>query len=175
MINFFKNTSSVDQASALYIDILKSLQGDKKRVGDANRQFASLYGESFQKIIYQLSKIKDLQFHTKGYWVVIDGDSYNQRYQVANVKTGDYTRILSETKGNWYFKPRNEYEHSKKIILDALKKLQGVQVEERGSWIWLSGNTFKVLDRIKGIDTGKYKRGFKKVTKEWYFHPRPQN
>ncbi|XOV92177.1 MAG: hypothetical protein ACFHWX_18455 [Bacteroidota bacterium] len=171
MINFFKNISKQDEATALYIDICKSLT-DKIRIKEASEQFAIITSPSFQSIILQLSKIKNLQFHAKGNWIHVTGESYAERFKIANIKTGEFTRIFQESKGNWYFKPKNEMEYSMQMILKQVKNIPGVEVEIKGKYncIWLSGKTFPVLDKIKAINTGKYKRKFSDK-KQWYFYP----
>ncbi|MEQ8882644.1 MAG: hypothetical protein RLP13_16020 [Cytophagales bacterium] len=172
MINFFKNISNQDEAAALYIDLCKSLT-DKSRIKEANQQFASLTSPSFQSIILQLSKIKNLQFHASGNWVCITGESYADRFKIANIKTGEFTRIFQESTGNWYFKPKNDFDYSMKSILNQLNSIPGIQAEVKGNWIWLSGKTFPVLDKIKNIQTGVYKRKFSN-RKQWYFYPKYQ-
>lgn len=172
MIHFFKNITNQDKAAALYIDLCRSLT-DSKRIKEASEQFARITSPSFQQIILQLSKIKDLQFHTSGNWISVTGETYADRFRIAKVKTGEFTRIFQEHTGNWYFKPKNDFEYSMNSILRQIESIPGIKAEVRGKYncIWLTGKTFPVLDRIKSINSGMYKRKFTNK-KEWYFYPK---
>ncbi|GAA3929125.1 DnaJ domain-containing protein [Chitinophaga oryziterrae] len=51
-------------------------------------------------------------------------------------------------------------------ILEKLMALEGVVIEIIGLWIWVSGNTYPLRERLKKIGL---KFAFKK--KVWYYHP----
>ncbi|MEQ9221100.1 MAG: hypothetical protein RLO17_23800 [Cyclobacteriaceae bacterium] len=170
MINYFKNRSHTE-ATALYMDICKI--DDPKRIREASKQFADLTTPSFRHIILQLSKIKGLQFHTSGNWICVTGESYPHRFQIARINTGEFTRIFHEAKGNWYFKPKDDFEYSRRSILKQVDKIVGVTAEVKGKYncIWLSGKTYPMLDQIKAINTGMYRRKFSN-SRQWYFYPK---
>ena len=49
-------------------------------------------------------------------------------------------------------------------IFDKLIKMQGLEIDLVGSWIWLSGNTYKYKEKIKKMNF-RYSRKHKK----WYY------
>ncbi|EPR69043.1 hypothetical protein [Cyclobacterium qasimii] len=74
------------------------------------------------------------------------------------------------------FKYENEFNdwNSKAYsgIIEALIEIPDIVVEICGSWVWISGDTLKNKERIKGIQTNDYyKRGFSAQKKMWYFSP----
>ena len=67
----------------------------------------------------------------------------------------------------------NKYENTAiaKIIIE-LMKLEGIEIEICGNWLWLDGNTYEQKEEIKAIDTdGKFKARFSGSKKRWYFSP----
>ena len=61
---------------------------------------------------------------------------------------------------------KGEYDEIVKEKLEAVKNLEGIEIELIGYWIWISGDTYNVKDEIK-------EAGFKyaKNKKMWYFNP----
>ena len=53
-------------------------------------------------------------------------------------------------------------------IINVLIRLEGVNVEICGSWIWASGNTLTHKDRLKSLG---FKWAYKK--RAWYYHTEP--
>lgn len=60
----------------------------------------------------------------------------------------------------------NELDEEYKNIIDKLINFEGLTIEVIGTWIWISGNTFKAKDTIKDL-------GFKWAAKKkmWYKSP----
>ncbi len=52
-----------------------------------------------------------------------------------------------------------------KDIINAIIKLDGIQIELCGSWIWLTGNTFPHREILKHLNFR-----FSKSKTAWYFH-----
>ena len=63
---------------------------------------------------------------------------------------------------------KNAYDYSEDLekVISEILKMQGVEIEVCGNWIWLSGNTKEYKDQIKGL--GCYWAGQKK---KWYYRP----
>lgn len=78
------------------------------------------------------------------------------------------TKAKSENKEQRYSAAEEfdfEQDILSKLIEISVLKLEKVDVEVIGNWIWLSGNTRDRKDEIKGI--GFY---FAKTKKAWYWH-----
>ena len=59
------------------------------------------------------------------------------------------------------------------FLIDQLIKIGGISIEICGSWIWLSGDTKPVKEKIKSVDTGDtMRRGWSKNKGMWYFSPK---
>lgn len=52
-----------------------------------------------------------------------------------------------------------------KHIISELIKLQGIEIEICGNWIWLTGNTYKCREQLKSL-----KFRFSKKKTAWYYH-----
>lgn len=58
-------------------------------------------------------------------------------------------------------------------VLEKLWRLDGLNIEIMGSYIWISGETKKHKDAIKSIETESFENALWAKTKEmWYFKPR---
>lgn len=51
-------------------------------------------------------------------------------------------------------------------VVDALLKLDGIEIELCGSWLWISGDTFAVKDELKAAGCR-----WQKQKRKWYWHP----
>ena len=51
-------------------------------------------------------------------------------------------------------------------IIDALMKLDGIEIELCGSWLWISGDTFAVKDELKAAGCR-----WQRKKQKWYWHP----
>ena len=59
------------------------------------------------------------------------------------------------------------------FIINQLIKIGGISIEICGSWIWLSGDTKPVKEKIKAFDTREsMRRGWSKNKAMWYFSPK---
>jgi len=60
------------------------------------------------------------------------------------------------------------YEREKQVMnaIERFMRIPGIIVELCGSWLWLSGNTFPVHDRIKAEGAK-----FSSSKKKWYYSP----
>ena len=63
---------------------------------------------------------------------------------------------------------KNAYDYSEDLekVISEILKMQGVEIEVCGNWIWLSGNTKDYKDQIKSL--GCYWASQKK---KWYYRP----
>lgn len=85
----------------------------------------------------------------------------NREYKIAIRKAGNNENMSAEDINDEILEQENYKE-----VLDKLFKIPNIVVELAGSWIWISGNTYPVKDKIK--DAGCY-FAFKK--KMWYWRP----
>lgn len=87
----------------------------------------------------------------------------NAEYDRAFAQVKDYHK---NAKGETYTKENTETADEFKDIIATLLKMQGVEVEVIGCFIWLSGNTKEHKDAIKAL-------GFKWHSKKhmWYKSP----
>jgi len=81
------------------------------------------------------------------------------RYKNIHESADDNTKTY--TASNDTAETPEEFKH----IINMLIKLEGLEIELVGRWIWLTGNTFSYKDTIKGL-------GFKWANKKktWYWH-----
>jgi len=65
-------------------------------------------------------------------------------------------------------KPRYTYESEKNLMdqFDVLFRVPGIKIEICGYWIWISGNTFPVHERLRHLNCQ-----WSKSKKMWYFCP----
>lgn len=172
MINYFKN-KDFQSNTAFYRDAVKSLQNNPKQLKEISRQFAEISHPSYQRLIYQLSMIKDLDFNVHGLIVTVTKFSVNYRHQLSAIKVNDYFKRWNDEKLQWSFIPRDKYRLSLDIASKQLESIEGITFNRSGSWIWISGNTFKVKDRIAKSVRGTFLNvGFKRATKQWYICPK---
>ncbi|OOF41025.1 hypothetical protein BKK50_09030 [Rodentibacter rarus] len=63
---------------------------------------------------------------------------------------------------------KNAYDYSAdlEVVISEILKMQGVEIEICGNWIWLSGNTKEYKDQIKSL--GCFWASQKK---KWYYRP----
>ena len=79
-----------------------------------------------------------------------------------------YKNIHRNAEGKTYEKETTETPDEFADIINTLVRLNGVQVEICGSWIWASGNTMTHKDTLKQLG---FKWAHKK--KAWYYHSEP--
>ena len=79
-----------------------------------------------------------------------------------------FKNIHRNSEGKTYERETTETPEEFANIIDTLVRLHGVHVELCGSWIWVSGNTKKYRDILKGLH---FKWAFKKQA--WYYHTEP--
>ena len=91
------------------------------------------------------------------------------------VMQAEYERLWERLKnvhqnaqGETYTKETTETPQEFINIINTLVRLNGVQVELCGSWIWASGNTQPYKDTLKSL---KFRWSHKK--KAWYYHTEP--
>ncbi len=98
-----------------------------------------------------------------------------------DMKTGDtekfkainneYEEAFEYFKNDYNNKAENKNKQNKETpeefreIINVLIRLEGLEIEICGTWLWLSGNTYKYRDIIKSL---KFKWSNSK--KEWYFY-----
>jgi hypothetical protein len=98
-----------------------------------------------------------------------------------DMKTGDtekfkainneYEEAFEYFKNDYNNKAENKNKQNKETpeefreIINVLIRLEGLEIEICGTWLWLSGNTYKYRDVIKSL---KFKWSNSK--KEWYFY-----
>jgi hypothetical protein len=98
-----------------------------------------------------------------------------------DMKTGDtemfkainneYEEAFEYFKNDYNNKAENKNKQNKETpeefrdIINVLIRLEGLEIEICGTWLWLSGNTYKYRDIIKNL---KFKWSNSK--KEWYFY-----
>lgn len=87
----------------------------------------------------------------------------------------EFTRMFEELKnvhvnkeGVKYTKETNETAEEFMDLINKLLKLDGIEVELCGSWIWCTGNTKVHKDTLKG-----YGFKFSKNKCAWYYHREP--
>lgn len=51
-------------------------------------------------------------------------------------------------------------------VVDALLKLDGIEIELCGSWLWISGDTFAVKDQLKAAGCR-----WQRQKRKWFWHP----
>lgn len=76
--------------------------------------------------------------------------------------------VHTNSKGETYTKETTETLKDFIHIIDVLTKLNGIEVEICGSWIWVSGNTKEHKEVLKGL---KFHYANKKQA--WYYHTEP--
>ena len=76
--------------------------------------------------------------------------------------------VHTNSKGETYTKETTETPKDFIHIIDVLTKLNGIEVEICGSWIWVSGNTKEHKEVLKGL---KFHYANKKQA--WYYHTEP--
>ncbi len=76
--------------------------------------------------------------------------------------------VHTNSKGETYTKETTETPKEFIHIIDVLTKLNGIEVEICGSWIWVSGNTKEHKEVLKSL---KFRYANKKQA--WYFHTEP--
>lgn len=57
-----------------------------------------------------------------------------------------------------------------RTIINAIIKLDGIQIEICGSWLWITGNTYNHRDILKELHFR-----FSKSKCAWYYHSEPYN
>lgn len=89
---------------------------------------------------------------------------YDKAYQKVK-----FNHLGYDSKEHKYYKYTNKEEDPKesmfKDILNGLASIKGIKVELIGSWIWVSGNTKQVKDKL--TELGLHYRGQKQA---WEFH-----
>lgn len=76
-----------------------------------------------------------------------------------------------EEKYSTEFEDWNSYAYSD--IISQLFKIQGINIEICGSWIWISGKTKERKEEIKSINlTDSFKLGFSGKKKMWHISPK---
>lgn len=53
-----------------------------------------------------------------------------------------------------------------KRVIEMLLKIEGIEIELCGSWLWISGNTYEAKDEIKAAGCR-----WSKSKHKWYWHP----
>lgn len=76
--------------------------------------------------------------------------------------------VHTNSKGETYTKETTETPKEFIHIINVLTKLNGIEVEICGSWIWVSGNTKEHKEVLKGL---KFHYANKKQA--WYYHTEP--
>lgn len=76
--------------------------------------------------------------------------------------------VHTNSKGETYTKETTETSKDFIHIIDVLTKLNGIEVEICGSWIWVSGNTKEHKGILKNL---RFKWASKKQA--WYYHTEP--
>lgn len=76
--------------------------------------------------------------------------------------------VHTNSKGETYTKETTETPKEFIHIINVLTKLNGIEVEICGSWIWVSGNTKEHKEILKGL---KFHYANKKQA--WYYHTEP--
>jgi len=172
MIQYFK-TNDFKDATNLYVDLVHSLANNPARLKEASKQFGEVTHPSFQLLILQLAKIDGLEFNVYGLIVTVTKFSVNYRFKLSAIRVPGYTKRWNEDKVQWSFIPINKVGISLDMITNSLNKLNGIQYTRNGTWIWISGNTYKVKEDIKKAVRGTFcQLGFKKATKQWYVCPK---
>ncbi len=85
----------------------------------------------------------------------------NNEYDIMSARLINSNTDFSEN--------RKTYEHQAskdmRVKLDEILILDGIIIEIMGSWIWVTGNTYPVKDRLKAAD---FKFSHNKTA--WYWH-----
>ena len=76
--------------------------------------------------------------------------------------------IHRDREGNEYYKETTETAGEFMEIIEELLKLDGVEVEICGSWIWCSGDTRPHCDTLKRL-----RFRWSRLKSAWYFHNEP--
>ena len=76
--------------------------------------------------------------------------------------------IHTNSEGETYTKETAETPQEFINIIDVLTKLNDIEVEICGSWIWVSGNTREHKEVLKGL-----KFHWAKKKQAWYYHSEP--
>jgi proteasome lid subunit RPN8/RPN11 len=108
---------------------------------------------------------RKLVFHlhpdTSGYDSKADFQDMQNQFEAFTPKTEKF----EGEKENW------SASHYMAIIED-LMQIKGIIIEVIGSFIWLSGETYPVKDRIKAIENESFKKAqFSSTKKMWFFSP----
>ena len=89
--------------------------------------------------------------------------------QAEYEKLWERLKIVNQNaQGETYTKETTETPQEFINIINTLVRLNGVQVELCGSWIWASGNTQPYKDTLKSL---KFRWAHKK--RAWYYHSEP--
>lgn len=72
--------------------------------------------------------------------------------------------------GNTYSTHSTEMDEELASILETVSIIPGVNSELCGSWIWVSGNTYPIKERLKEMGFR-----FSSQKKMWYYHKESQN
>lgn len=92
--------------------------------------------------------------------------------EIMQAINNEYDKLFEELKNN------HNSTHEKKVteasgeyreVMMKIINLEGIEIELCGTWLWLSGNTYKNKESIKaaGFEWSKSK-------KMWYWHPEEQ-
>ena len=93
---------------------------------------------------------------------VTDMQSINNEYDELFAKLKDTHATVD---GNTYTATTNETPEQFRNIIDKLITLDGIIIEAIGSWLWLTGSTYKHKDTIKSLHFQ-----WSKSKKAWYYH-----
>lgn len=172
MINYFK-TNSLKEATILYTDLVRSLGDNPKRLEEASKQFAQLTHPSYQLLILKLAQVDGIEFNCHGLILTVTKWSYNFRKELGGIRVPGYLTKFNEEKAQWSYIPYNKISLSQDVVINLLGTLRGIDIEKKGSWIWISGDTYKVKENLKAAVRGTFlKLGFKRATKQWYLSPK---
>ena len=85
----------------------------------------------------------------------------------------EYDELFQELKDGYNVshqeKPMTECPQEYREVMMKIINIEGIEIELCGTWLWISGNTYKNKEEIK-------KAGFEwsKKKKMWYWHPEEQ-
>lgn len=77
-------------------------------------------------------------------------------------------KVHMNSKGETYTKETSETPEIYRNIIDKLIKLDGIQIEICGTWLWITGETKKHKEILKSIGFN-----FSRSKIAWYFHFEP--
>lgn len=103
-----------------------------------------------------------LEHHPDRGGAVKDMQEINAEYDLLFVRLKDTHATVS---GEQYTKATNEKVNEFKDLINKLINLDAINIEICGSWLWLTGNTFKHKELLKHLHFR-----FSNSKKAWYFH-----